>query len=349
MKVSIRCVVIAVAASCCDPSVTSAAAATSTPAANPDEPVFFVDVPAFTKYYTDVCAGTATSPPAFPTRLLPAASGKGLKFSVVVDSSQISLVEFKEEKRDTRISTDVTSLINKVLGISTPKAPEAKDPLCGHKAARWERTLTMERSTLTITATRIPSATDIAKSASDAVDALRGPSAQAADGGVVESPPSPGSMGQAAPAAAQSPAAKSKAKTPDPAATTAAATAAATQSAAPSSVGSTTVLVGPAEHMFLTLDLPVSNRKTLKYDSANGGTLQPTDSNPQFYAAFNWQLGDILSPPEGWFKSDRLAIKVSIARSPIAGQGASVPRSGRWAPQLARMLNCRRHPSNTMD
>lgn len=56
---------------------------------------------------------------------------------------------------------------------------------------------------------------------------------------------------------------------------------------------SVTVLTGPTEHWFLGLDLPVTDQKTLKYDSATG-TLKPRDKDSQLYVSLNYLLGDVL-------------------------------------------------------
>lgn len=62
-----------------------------------------------------------------------------------------------------------------------------------------------------------------------------------------------------------------------------------------------TVVYGPAEHLFLGLDLPVNSRKTLKYD-ATSKSLLPQDSNPQLFLSLNALFfGDLASPqPVTW-------------------------------------------------
>jgi len=68
-----------------------------------------------------------------------------------------------------------------------------------------------------------------------------------------------------------------------------------------SDVGTLTVVTGPPEHLFVSLDLPVSNRKTLKYDSKSG-TLQPSSSNPQLYWAVDYQFGDLFGVSDSTFE-----------------------------------------------
>lgn len=54
------------------------------------------------------------------------------------------------------------------------------------------------------------------------------------------------------------------------------------------------VISGLAEHWFLGLDLPVTDQKTLKYDSATG-TLQPREKDVQLYLSLNYLFGDVLA------------------------------------------------------
>jgi hypothetical protein len=53
------------------------------------------------------------------------------------------------------------------------------------------------------------------------------------------------------------------------------------------------ITTGPKEHLFISLDLPVDNKKTLKYDSTSQ-SLQPSGSTPQLYWAVNYQGGDVI-------------------------------------------------------
>jgi hypothetical protein len=109
-------------------------------------------------------------------------------------------------------------------------------------------------------------------------------------------------------------------------ATGAAAAASAAAAANPSDVGKTTVLIGPDEHWFLAVDLPVTKLKTLKYDSSNGGSLQPTESSPQFYISLDYQFGDILEPPTLWYDPRRIVLKAMFNASskPLDSLGAAI-------------------------
>jgi len=58
-------------------------------------------------------------------------------------------------------------------------------------------------------------------------------------------------------------------------------------------VSTLNISTGPTEHLFLSLDLPVSDKKTLKYDGTSK-TLQPTSSSPQLYWTLNYARGDVV-------------------------------------------------------
>ena len=74
---------------------------------------------------------------------------------------------------------------------------------------------------------------------------------------------------------------------------------------------SMTVTTGPAEHWYLGIDLPLTSRKQLKYDSGTR-TLQPQDDEPQLYLSLNWQWGDVLSRRESRWDLDRLTVKFLV-------------------------------------
>jgi hypothetical protein len=57
---------------------------------------------------------------------------------------------------------------------------------------------------------------------------------------------------------------------------------------------SRTIVAGPKEHLYLGIDLPVTQRKTLKYDNSTR-TLQPNGDSPQLYLSVNYMLGDVLT------------------------------------------------------
>lgn len=79
---------------------------------------------------------------------------------------------------------------------------------------------------------------------------------------------------------------------------------------------------GPTEHLSLSVDLPVSNRKTLKYDEASH-SLKPKDDKAQVYLGINYSLGDVIRSDT---VRDRTDIKVMILASkrPLDSYGVGV-------------------------
>ncbi|MGB9988961.1 hypothetical protein [Pseudoduganella rhizocola] len=107
-------------------------------------------------------------------------------------------------------------------------------------------------------------------------------------------------------------------------------------SAANKPLGTKTLIVGPAENVSLGLNLPVNNRKTLKYDSASGKLL-PQDESPFMYLSLDFTPGDILtSPDESRNWQDRINFKVMVEASshPLDSYGIGI---GYRLPTIASM------------
>jgi hypothetical protein len=83
------------------------------------------------------------------------------------------------------------------------------------------------------------------------------------------------------------------------------------------------IVYGPEEHLSLGIDLPVDNRKTLKYDEATK-TLLPTEDAPKVYLSVNYLFGDLLDSPKVF--SDRVSLKLmaQASRHPLDSYGAGV-------------------------
>lgn len=84
-----------------------------------------------------------------------------------------------------------------------------------------------------------------------------------------------------------------------------------------------TIVYGPAEHLSLGIDLPVTNRKTLKYDEATK-SLVPKDENAQVYLSLNYSLGDVFTKPAS--PKDRTDIKLMVlaSRRPLDSYGVGI-------------------------
>jgi hypothetical protein len=107
-------------------------------------------------------------------------------------------------------------------------------------------------------------------------------------------------------------------------------------------VSAITVITGPEEHAYLSLDLPVNNTKTLKYDTASK-SLIPQNTNPQMYLGFNYLWGDIASPVDSKsYKDasifDRISAKfmVSASSRPLDSYGIGI---GLRLPQLSSSID----------
>jgi hypothetical protein len=77
------------------------------------------------------------------------------------------------------------------------------------------------------------------------------------------------------------------------------------------SSASETLITGPEEHWYLSIDLPVTSTKQLKYDSGSR-TLQPQDDKPQLYLSLNLQWGDVLSKRGDLLDPERLSLKFLV-------------------------------------
>jgi hypothetical protein len=91
------------------------------------------------------------------------------------------------------------------------------------------------------------------------------------------------------------------------------------------SVGSVVVVTGPPEHLYLGLDLPVNNRKTLKYDSTSNSLL-PQSSSPELYLSFNLLAGDILAQASDvhWYEDFSGKLLIRAASRPLDSVGVGV-------------------------
>jgi len=88
-------------------------------------------------------------------------------------------------------------------------------------------------------------------------------------------------------------------------------------------LGGETIYYGPEEHLHLSIDLPVTNRDTLKYDDASH-SLVPKEDKPQVYLSINYRVGDLLDKPKTIM--DRAEIKVAVlaSRKPLDSYGVGI-------------------------
>lgn len=235
---------------------------------------------------------------------------KGDEFQVWVDERVVDHVDIKESERQSQIAQDLTNVVKKWIGISPSTAAP---PNCGDAhPAEYIAKLSYDRSTLVLTATKAADPKRVAEKTDRTRAKIEGTADREASDAVRAAGPS-GAAEEGAFAADIKAAAKEVAQKQ------------ADQATSPDSVDSTKVLTGPNEHMLLSLDLPVTNRKTLKYDAASGA-LKPSDDKAQLYLGFDYQLGDILNPPRTWIDSGRIVFKGMLLASskPLDSLGLGV-------------------------
>lgn len=87
---------------------------------------------------------------------------------------------------------------------------------------------------------------------------------------------------------------------------------------------STTLVTGPAEHLSLSADLPVSNARQLKLDD-KGTSLVPKDNPRRFYIGLDYSLGDLLTERTR-FSTSAITLKamVLLSKNPSDSYGAAI-------------------------
>lgn len=100
-------------------------------------------------------------------------------------------------------------------------------------------------------------------------------------------------------------------------------------------LGSKVLIVGPIERLSLGIDLPVSNRKTLKYDGSTN-SLVPKNSDNQLFISFNIAAGDVLTKPQELPWQERLEFKILVKASshPLDSYGVGI---GYKLPPIAKI------------
>lgn len=91
-------------------------------------------------------------------------------------------------------------------------------------------------------------------------------------------------------------------------------------------VANETIVMGKQERLSLGLDLPISNRKTAKYDAATKSLL-PTDDSPQLFLSLNITGGDVWVEPhkgQDWYENLELKLMVAASSRPLNSYGVGV-------------------------
>lgn len=84
-----------------------------------------------------------------------------------------------------------------------------------------------------------------------------------------------------------------------------------------------TLITGPAEHWFLSADLPITNATQMAYDETSHQLVSkgiPTT----FYFAVDYALGDLLSPERRWWEGITLKGLLKVSKTPLDSYGFSL-------------------------
>jgi hypothetical protein len=91
----------------------------------------------------------------------------------------------------------------------------------------------------------------------------------------------------------------------------------------PNAVGQVVLLTGPAEHFFLSADLPITKASQLKYDNERH-QLVNRDEPSTFYVGLDYILGDLLSDRRPVMGGIVLKGLLKIAKQPLDSYGAAI-------------------------
>lgn len=85
---------------------------------------------------------------------------------------------------------------------------------------------------------------------------------------------------------------------------------------------SKTIITGPAEHLFLAADVPVTKVDELKVPDS-GGAIDVKKKPSSFYASVNYSLGDLYAQKQPW---EGLSLKgfVSVSKQPLDSYGVGL-------------------------
>jgi len=107
--------------------------------------------------------------------------------------------------------------------------------------------------------------------------------------------------------------------------TEAAALAPASAGAAPKATA--TIITGPAEHWFLSADLPIRHFKELKLNDKSG-LIEPAKTPTTFFIGLDYALGDILGESQSWRRDFVLKGMVKLSKQPLQTFGIALGYRG---------------------
>lgn len=85
------------------------------------------------------------------------------------------------------------------------------------------------------------------------------------------------------------------------------------------------IIAGPAEHVFISADMPVTNIKQLKYDSASNSVIEK-EAPSKFYVGINYRIADLAAEDPPFFDTGRISFKfmAQASSNPSASLGAGI-------------------------
>lgn len=86
------------------------------------------------------------------------------------------------------------------------------------------------------------------------------------------------------------------------------------------------LVIGPAEHLYLSADMPVTDIKQLSYDEATHQVVEK-EKPATVYLGVNWMLGDVFAPVEWnshWWQRLSLKGMAKVSKHPGESLGAGV-------------------------
>jgi hypothetical protein len=83
------------------------------------------------------------------------------------------------------------------------------------------------------------------------------------------------------------------------------------------------LITGPTEHLFLSVDLPVSKISVAKFLGDNG-TIEPKETPKEFYIGFNCMIGDILSEKQCVLKNLFFKGMLKLSKKPLDSYGVGI-------------------------
>ena len=106
------------------------------------------------------------------------------------------------------------------------------------------------------------------------------------------------------------------------------------------------LIAGPAEHLYLSADLPVTNIKQLTYDSSSSKVVEK-EKPASFYLGVNYQVGDIFTdyPGSKFYKKLSLKLMLKASSKPSESMGIGIAYSFDAADIFAARIRTKDDPS----